>query len=220
MFKKLLTFVYNKIYYPVTPNLKNDRVVEYGFVAANIDDIQNRKLKALDFGSGNGQLSLVAAIKGHNTLAIDLVDQHFPYKHPKVRFQKKDLFSFKRKSSFDLIINCSTIEHAGLEGRYGITEGKRDDDINAMRLLSGLLKKSGKMVLTLPVGKDGVFGNRHRVYGKIRLPELLEGWNIVREEYWTKNKDVWFECSRHKALRTKSSAHFYSLGCFVLVKKH
>jgi hypothetical protein len=36
------------------------------------------------------------------------------------------------------------------------------------------------LYLVVPVGRDAVVWNAHRVYGKVRLPGLLFGWNVVK----------------------------------------
>jgi len=33
--------------------------------------------------------------------------------------------------------------------------------------------------LAVPVGKDCLYWNAHRVYGHLRLPLLLNGWNTI-----------------------------------------
>lgn len=34
-------------------------------------------------------------------------------------------------------------------------------------------------VLAVPIGRDAVVWNAHRIYGRIRLPLLFEGWDVV-----------------------------------------
>jgi len=78
---------------------------------------------------------------------------------------------------FDACISVSSIEHSGL-GRYG------DDidpmgDIKAMQDIKHILKKDGLCFLAVPIGEDRVMWNAHRVYGKIRLELLLDGWECI-----------------------------------------
>ena len=78
---------------------------------------------------------------------------------------------------FDTCISVSSIEHSGL-GRYG------DDidtmgDVKAMQDIKHLLKKDGLCFLSVPIGEDRVMWNAHRVYGKIRLELLLDGWECI-----------------------------------------
>jgi hypothetical protein len=48
------------------------------------------------------------------------------------------------------------------------------------------MNDSARMLMTIPVGKDGVYLPNHRVYGNIRLPQLLAGYNVVTESFLRK----------------------------------
>jgi hypothetical protein len=130
------------------------------------------------------------------------------------------------KEHFDLVINCSTVEHVGLVGRYDITESCSDGDLEAMARLRELMKASSIMLLTIPVGQDAVFAPLCRVYGEKRLPSLLDGYIVEKEVFWVKDqKNHWALCDKETALTFKASAsswdplqNVYALGCFVLRK--
>lgn len=78
---------------------------------------------------------------------------------------------------FDAALSISAIEHDGL-GRYGDALDP-DGDIRAMADFKRLLKDGGILFLSVPVGLDALVWNAHRVYGRKRLPRLLEGWRIL-----------------------------------------
>lgn len=123
-----------------TRNLWGDRDVEYSFIAAHMP---NGPGKALDFGSGSSYMSLLAALRGFEVIALDLEPQTFPWRHPAVRFIQGDLLELDLPTNhFDLIINCSTVEHVGLVGRYSVTESRPDGDLEAMARLRELMKPS------------------------------------------------------------------------------
>jgi hypothetical protein len=100
---------------------------------------------------------------------------------------------------FDSAFSISSFEHDGL-GRFGDPLNP-DGDLMAMNEMRYIIKPKGKMYLSIPVGIDTIMWDAHRVYGKIRLPMLLEKWNIVEtfgfnaqqltEDTWTgrNNKD-------------------------------
>lgn len=77
----------------------------------------------------------------------------------------------------DVAISFSSFEHDGL-GRYGdplIPDG----DLQAMRFAWEHLVDNGLLFLGVPLGKDCVVWNAHRVYGRHRLPLLLRGWDVL-----------------------------------------
>jgi SAM-dependent methyltransferase len=197
------------------PNLEGDRELEWSWVAANLGRGPGT---ALDFGCGlSGFLSMTAARRGYDVTAFDLRAIRWPHCHPSVRFSQGDMLQpHFNPSSFNLIINCSTIEHVGLSGRYGSVD-RPDGDLEAMAALRGLLAPDGMMVMTIPVGQDAVFRPSHRIYGRERLPRLLNGWKIERKEFWTKDGDNrWVPVDETKALNQPGSESYYGLGLYVL----
>lgn len=219
-FQKLEPFLlrtYKRLTNPPIPNLKGDRDIEYSFVSANLPEGPG---EALDFGCGLSWIGLLAARKGFKVTAIDLEPIKWFYRHPNLKFVQGDIFELNFPSKyFDLIINCSSIEHVGLVGRYGVKENREDGDLEAMKILKDILKPEGLMFLTIPVGKDTVFYPLHRIYGEERLPKLLEGWEIMKEEFWMKNSDNrWESVKKETALNEKPKEHCYNLGLFVLQK--
>lgn len=78
---------------------------------------------------------------------------------------------------FDLGISISSFEHDGL-GRYGDPLNP-EGDLLAMNNMKSVIKKEGLLYLAVPTGTDKVVWNAHRIYGKIRLPILLEGWELI-----------------------------------------
>jgi len=204
------------------PNLSGDRDIEWSWVSAHIPDGPG---EALDFGPGASFLGLIAAQRGFEVTAIDLEPVHWYYIHQKLHFVQGDILKVALPANhFDLIINCSTVEHVGLAGRYGTIENKQDGDLEAMAHLLELMKPGGTMLLTIPAGQDAVYLPWHRVYGKERLPRLIEGYRIEKEAFWTKDKqNRWQPVERETALSFKPAAgswnpleNIYALACFVL----
>jgi len=78
---------------------------------------------------------------------------------------------------FDAIFSISTVAHDGL-GRYG-DQVHPFGDIKAMDTMKAMLKEDGLLFLAVPIGEDRLCWNIHRIYGRIRLPLLLQGWKIV-----------------------------------------
>lgn len=78
----------------------------------------------------------------------------------------------------DVAFSISSFEHDGL-GRYGDPlDGEAD--IRALQLVRDkILRPGGLLFLAVPNGPDCLVWNAHRVYGKKRLPQLLQGWEVV-----------------------------------------
>lgn len=206
--------------YPV--NLLGSRDIEWSWV---VSQMPSGPGEALDFGPGGSDLSLVAAQRGFNVTAVDLEPVHWLYLHPGLRFVQGDILTLSLPAKhFDLVINCSTVEHVGLAGRYGVTENRPDGDIEAMTRFWDLMKSGGVMLLTIPVGQEATFAPFCRVYGQQRLHRLLNGYSVEQEAFWVKDQENrWVQCDKEVALNFEASAAstdplraIYALGCFVL----
>jgi SAM-dependent methyltransferase len=197
------------------PNLNGDRAVEYSWIAARMPDGPG---KALDFGCGTWSwMTLLAARKGFEAVGLDMQDVQWPYRHGSLDFMRGDVLKAELpQGDFDLIINCSAIEHVGLD-RYGATTLTDAGDLEAMKRLRLLLKPNKPMLLTIPVGVDTVIAPLHRVYGAVRLPQLLAGWTVDQEEYWIKDENnCWVLVTKEAALQNPPTKRCYGLGLFVL----
>jgi len=201
------------------PNLYGDREIENSWIISRLD---NGNGNALDFGCDQGTyLGLIATRRGYNVTGINLTHVNWYYKMPNMRFIKGDIFKVDFEPEyFDLVINCSTIEHVGLAGRYGVVENLPDGDLDAMERLWNIMKPGAKMLLTIPVGQDEVFSFWHRVYGYKRLPLLLSKFDLIEKEFWKKDENnQWIMVDEKTALNNKAVQHCYGLGLFVLIKK-
>ena len=78
---------------------------------------------------------------------------------------------------FDVAWSISSFEHDGL-GMYGDPLDP-EGDLKAMQHMKDVVKPDGLLFLSLPVGKDKVIFNNARIYGRHRLPMLMEGWEKI-----------------------------------------
>jgi SAM-dependent methyltransferase len=205
-------------------NIWGERYVEWSFLSKEMPDGPGQ---AIEFGCEQGYMSLLAAQKGHHVLANDLQEQNFSWKHSNVEFRAGDFLRLNLPNDyFDIAINCSSVEHVGIAGRYGITAEQSDGDIEVMQKLAEVLKPGGVLLMTAPCGRDAVMAPWCRVYGAMRLPRLLKAFEIAKEVYWVKDSsNRWLSCTREAALdfeprKDPSDGHgcSYALGCFVLRK--
>ena len=187
--------------------------MEWSFCMSRLTDGPGR---TLDFGADIAFLSLAAAQRGHDVVAFDRLASTAQFDHPRVRFVEADVLTYDfGDEKFDQIVNCSSIEHVGLGGRYGSSDAP-NGDLDAMATLRATLAPGGRMILTVPVGEDMVCDPLHRIYGEARLPRLLDGFIVEEEQYWCRNDAAWREADRAMALSVTGSESFYALALLVL----
>ncbi|MGI0496387.1 DUF268 domain-containing protein [Arthrospira platensis CENA650] len=143
-------------------------------------------LNSLDKYSIFGKTVLIFGLAGINCDAISLwkgakdvyvIDYNLPVsEHPQVHILSYEDY-IKHNIQTDVAISISSFEHDGL-GRYGDPINP-NGDLEAMKLAKQLIKKDGLLFFSVPIGQDCIVWNAHRIYGKIRLPMMLEGWKIV-----------------------------------------
>jgi SAM-dependent methyltransferase len=196
-------------------SLRGDRWIEWSFCLARLADGPGT---TLDFGSDTGFLALGAAQRGHDVVALDRLPPSLDYRHERVNPVQADILDHPLSDRrFDQIVNCSSVEHVGLAGRYGSGD-EPEGDLAAMAILRDMLQRDGRMILTIPVGQDLLCPPLHRIYGPRRLPALLDSYHIDEEQYWHRDRGAraWMRADRDLALETVGSRAFYSLGLFVL----
>ena len=202
---------------PRERTLAGDREIEWTWTLAHLRPEAGR---VLDFGSGNGMMALGAAFAGHDVVAVDLETEQYPFQPYQIEYIRGDFNVLELEPhSFDQIFNCSSVEHVGLAGRYGSVDDP-DGDLRAMAKMAEILEPDGDMVLTIPVGRDAVHAPKHRIYGKQRLPKLLEHWQVREESYWAKPTSNRYEpVAREQALADTGSGSYYALGLYVVIPR-
>jgi SAM-dependent methyltransferase len=208
----------------MTYTLKGDREIEYAFMRSHPPSGTGR---LLDLGPSPGEAatSRFALAQGYQVVAVGL--EPIRLTHPGLTFIQGDFLEAEVVGLFDWALCISTIEHFGLAGRYGVTVDDPEADLKGMRKLRNLLRPGARLLLTVPVGVDAVVGSLHRVYGRERLPLLLEGYETKVQKYWAKmgEVDAYRSVSPGQAMNVESIArssrplaryHYYALGGFVL----
>src|SRR6266567_521797 len=205
-------------------NIWGERNVEWAFLSV---EMPSGPGEAIEFGCEQGYMSLLAAQKGFHVLANDLQEQSFTWQHPSVEFRQGDFLKLDLPlNHFDLAINCSSVEHVGVAGRYGITANRDDGDIDVMQRLADILKPGGLLLMTAPCGRDAVMAPWCRVYGAQRLPRLCAPFRLVKESYWLKDGNNRWVATTPRAALDFQPVHnpldphgcAYALGGFVLQK--
>ncbi len=124
-------------------DLSGSRDIEWSYIASRLPVGSG---SVFDFGCGTGNMCIHAVQKGYRVMALDLEPGPFPWTHANVEIVRGDLLKLDLpEQAFDFVLNCSTVEHVGLAGRYGVAVEESDGDLAAMQRLRRMLKPSGKM---------------------------------------------------------------------------
>jgi len=162
---------------PIRKYFVNERLVEHAFVIKNIDS----EGKILDVGCVESQLPIELASIGHSVYGIDIRD--YPFTHPNFVFGKGDIRKTNFENEFfDYVISLSTIEHIGLD-IYG-SDFDEHGDSKSVEEIHRILNVGGKFILTIPMGKSSIIKNLERIYDYQSVVKLLNGFEIVKEEFY------------------------------------
>jgi hypothetical protein len=106
---------------------------------------------------------------------------------PNVRFHRWDMTAGGPDAPHDAAADCvsclHTLEHVGL-GRYG---DRLDPDAwqTGLARLAGIVRPGGQLWLSVPVGRQRVEFNAHRVFDPRELRGCAQRLGLVLEEFWT-----------------------------------
>ncbi len=195
-------------------DLDGEKLLDWGWICANLP--RGRK-KALEIGCGESPVIPTMLAMGYEVVGVDLQDRLARlvtgFTHVQGDFNVVDL-----DSAFDVVVACSAIEHFGLAGRYGCCEDP-SADLRATQKILRHLASEGMLFLTVPVGRDTIHRPWHRVYGKERLPQLLQGFEIVSQRFLDKEPwGPWHEVTMDEALDQPRDVRRYALGEWILRK--
>jgi hypothetical protein len=195
-------------------DLAGEKLLDWGWICANLPRGPER---GLDVGCGETPIIPTMLALGYEVVGVDLADrlahQVAGYTHLRGDFNELSL-----GSSFDVIVACSSIEHFGLSGRYGSGEDPFAD-LKASRKIWHHLVSGGFLFLTVPVGRDAIHKPWHRVYGRHRLPQLLEGFEVIHRRFFDKEpRGPWREVKMDVALEHPAELRSYALGQWILRK--
>jgi hypothetical protein len=145
-----------------------------GFLYEALEKYNIHGMKVGIMGSANPLYESICIYNGGNPVTVDY---HEIMSQDK-RLETMSLGTFRNNLiTFDAAFSISSFEHDGL-GRYGDPLNP-NADIEAMKYMKTKMKRNGLLFLAVPVGEDTLVWNAHRIYGKTRLPLLLEGWKAL-----------------------------------------
>lgn len=145
-----------------------------GWLYEAIEKFPIKDKDVLIIGSEEPCYEGVAIHYGATTTMVEY--QRVTSEHEKLKTMTVEEFE-KSTELYDAAISISSVEHSGL-GRYG-DELDPNGDIKSMKFLHDKLKPGGICFLAVPMGIDQVLWNAHRVYGRVRFPMLIEGWEVL-----------------------------------------
>ena len=205
---------------PLSNPLTGCRCIEYAFVIRNLVGLDRKGYKkVLDVGCFASPLTTIVKAIGFMVDGIDLSPS--PYVYEGINYMQGDFLSADLKDSpYDVVILCSTVEHVGLEGRYG-SASIEDGDIKALEKVKQILKSAGILILTIPYGQEKTIKPLHRVYNNDS--KLLEyacaNFKVEIEEYYKNNsQNIWLKCEESEARSIAPAEDNYALGLFVFRK--
>ncbi|MFC2030391.1 DUF268 domain-containing protein [Chloroflexota bacterium] len=194
-------------------DLEGEKLLDWSWIVSNLEP--NRGKRLIDIGCAQAPIVPTASALGYTVYGVDT--DSLCYCLPGFEFYHDDYMDVVLPSGlFDVVVLCSVVEHIGLPGRYDQKEIP-DGDLQAMKKAKGLLRPDGMLLLTIPVGSDLIFTPWHRIYGPQRLPSLLGGFSIRKEQFWTKQPGgPWQLAVREAAMSVDRAGLSYALGQFAL----
>lgn len=193
----------------------SERIVEYALTFAHLGVEPSRKTRILDIGCYFSNFPIQLASMGYKVTAIDLME--YQLTHPNFNFIQGDLLKQKfPKSSFDIVTCISTLEHMGL----GFYKGDKKDflaDSKALKIIYSILKKRGRLILTVPFGKKETTSIQ-RVYDWNILKEILKDFKIEKTLFYKEERKKWLLTDKKEAAKVKSGLRTRAMAFVVATR--
>lgn len=213
----------------------SEREVEYRFLARNLLPIASN-MNILDVGSEGSALTSALGRFGNNkkweVFGIDISEAPHISKKEKGKSRLLLLrmdarFAGFRNQVFDKIICISTVEHIGVQSSYDIIgEYDAGGDVRAFSEIYRILKKGGRVILTVPFTDGSIHGNHkeHRIYNYTTLSILISRFTVKKKEFYIYVEGKWKNCKwmnlakRLQLLRhTEIPRYLHSRVCLCLL---
>jgi SAM-dependent methyltransferase len=182
------------------------RLFEYSFLARNFFPTKTG-MRVLEIGSERSELTrLIAKLGGQRRwevygIDISKFEELANHEKPRPSLARMDarLMGF-RNSVFDWIICISTLEHIGIDlSDYSVDKVNfRRGDVQALSEIFRILKKRGRVVLTIPYVDHRVESNESncRIYNSEIFSELARYFEVKKEEFYVYVNGIWRLCNR------------------------
>ncbi len=187
------------------------RMIEYSFVIGKLASLE--KGKVLDVGCTARLNFLPAALTsiGWEVYGVDI--RQFKFRFPNFHFVLGDVTRTGFPDCFfDAVYAVSTLEHIGLSGRYGISTHDPEGDVKALREMRRILRAGGRLLVTLPYGKEKRQTTLNRVYSRDSLEDLFSKWEIKDKVFYAQDKEgFWVPVVEEKVWGTEKNKEAIAL---------
>ena len=162
------------------------RMIEYSFVIAKLVSLTKGRLLDVGCVARLNPVPATFASIGWEVYGIDM--RQFKFTFPNFHFILGDVTKTDFPDNFfDAVSAVSTLEHIGLRGRYGITNYDPEGDAKALREIKRILRRGGRLLVTLPFGEGKRQATLNRVYNRDNLKELFSGWEIKDKIFYSQD---------------------------------
>jgi SAM-dependent methyltransferase len=149
---------------------------KYQIILGSLD--HTRPLRLLNAGCGSGDLSFLLAALGHTVVGIDPGPEYIQLARGRsaeggrCTFEVASIEDYASAEPFDCVIATDVLEHI-------------EDDRTAFRRLAGLVRPSGRIVITVPAGQwlFGYHDEHVRYFGVCLIPVCLWYSRWMRRPY-------------------------------------
>jgi hypothetical protein len=223
-FKKLMSnrkeFPFGKIYPLMMNKSSNSGTMKGAYFHHDLwvaRDIYERKpVKHVDIGSRiDGFVAHVAVFR--EIEVFDIRDQQSKVKN--ILFKRADFMQLPEelKEYSDSISSLNAIEHFGL-GRYGDPIDP-DGHIKGIKNIYDMLKKGGIFYFSVPIGRQRIEFNAHRVFDVSYLLKLFEGkFEVVTFSYVNDAGNLVEDCNFSKEEINQNFGCYFGFCIFKLKK--
>lgn len=186
-------------------NGQTERIVEIPWLMSHIGDAKN----ILDIGSCDARYLNDLQANGAKVTSIDTRDYQAP-EGVKVIVGDAAELPAGLSDSFDLITCVSVLDHVGLEAYGNHLDPLKMDKVVAE--MHRVLKSDGRLLLTVPFGRDCVTthpGGGQRVFDAKSLLELFDAkrWQWMGVTYWKLEGDEYNEAEWEAVKDTEYAAY-------------
>jgi SAM-dependent methyltransferase len=168
--------------------LVNERIVEQPYVFAALAGVSG-PLRVLDVGGGESTVALSLASLGHEVHIVD--PRGYGLAHPRLQVHAVRLDELPAGPPFQAVVALSAIEHFGL-GSYGQDDAAQRLDQAALSDIRERLAPGGRLILTVPCGREGSVDDFQRVYTPAELRVMLGSWEL--DDFtlvWQRDRLTW-----------------------------